>query len=50
MFVDRVGKLESEGGAPLYLQLQRLLRTAIDRHVLAPDEALTGCRASERPR
>src|SRR5438445_2192547 len=40
MFVDRVGKLESESAAPLYLQLQRLLRTAIDRHVLAPDEAL----------
>jgi len=32
--------LESESAAPLYLQLQRLLRTAIDRHVLAPDEAL----------
>src|SRR5438128_6972017 len=40
MFVDRVGKLETGSGAPLYLQLQRLLRTAIDRHVLAPDEAL----------
>lgn len=40
MFVDRVGNLDSQGGAPLYLQLQRLLRSAIERHVLAPDEAL----------
>lgn len=40
MFVERVGKLEEEGGAPLYLQLQRLLRSAIERHVLEPDEAL----------
>src|SRR5438046_10405263 len=40
MFVERIGKLESESGSPLYLQLQRLLRSAIDRHVLAPDEAL----------
>jgi GntR family transcriptional regulator len=40
MFVERVGKLQSEGGAPLYLQLQRLLRSAIDRNVLAPDEVL----------
>lgn len=40
MFVDRVGKLEAESSAPLYLQLQRVLRSAIERHVLAPDEAL----------
>ena len=40
MFVDRVGKLDSESGAPLYMQLQRVLRTAIETHVLAPDEAL----------
>jgi GntR family transcriptional regulator len=40
MFVDRVGKLDNRSGAPLYLQLQRLLRSAIDRHVLSPDEAL----------
>jgi len=40
MFVDRVGKLDSRSGAPLYLQLQRVLRSAIERHVLAPDEAL----------
>lgn len=40
MFVDRVGKLESESGAPLYLQLQRVLRSAIERRVLEPDEAL----------
>ena len=40
MFVDRVGKLDSRSGAPLYVELQRLLRSAIERHVLAPDEAL----------
>ena len=40
MFVERVGKLSDRGGAPLYLQLQRVLRSAIERHVLAPDEAL----------
>jgi GntR family transcriptional regulator len=40
MFVERVGKLDSANGAPLYLQLQRVLRSAIERHVLAPDEAL----------
>jgi GntR family transcriptional regulator len=40
MFVERVGKLESESGTPLYLQLQRLLHNAIERQVLAPDEAL----------
>jgi GntR family transcriptional regulator len=40
MFVDRVGRLDSQSGAPLYLKLQRVLRSAIERHVLAPDEAL----------
>jgi GntR family transcriptional regulator len=40
MFVDRIGRLERDGGAPLYLQLQRMLGSAIERHVLAPDEAL----------
>jgi GntR family transcriptional regulator len=40
MFVERVGRFESGDGAPLYLQLQRILRSAIERHVLAPDEAL----------
>lgn len=40
MFVERIGKLDPESGAPLYLQLQRVLRSAIERHVLAPDEAL----------
>src|SRR5438067_11534706 len=40
MFVGRGGQLQSERGAPLYLQLQRQLRSAIGRHVLAPDEAL----------
>jgi GntR family transcriptional regulator len=40
MFVDRVGRLDSQSSAPLYLQLQRVLRSAIERQVLSPDEAL----------
>lgn len=40
MFVDRVGHLQPASGAPLYRQLQRMLRSAIERNVLAPDEAL----------
>jgi len=40
MFVERVGRLDTKGGAPLYLQLQRVLRSAIESHVLTPDEAL----------
>src|SRR5579872_4999262 len=40
MFVERVGKLDGRSGAPLYLQLQRLLRSAIETHILSPDEAL----------
>ena len=39
MFVERIGKL-SGNGAPLYLQLQQLLRRAIESDVLKPDEAL----------
>lgn len=40
MFVDRVGRLDSGSNAPLYLQLQRVLRSAIENLILAPDEAL----------
>lgn len=40
MIVDRIGRLEAESAAPLYLQLQRVLRDAIERRVLGPDEAL----------
>ena len=40
MFVDRVGRLDDRSSAPLYLQLQRVLRTAIERQILSPDEAL----------
>jgi len=40
MFVDRIGRLDSRSRAPLYLQLQRVLRSAIERQVLSPDEAL----------
>jgi GntR family transcriptional regulator len=40
MFVERIGSLEPHSGVPLYLQLQRRLRNAIEHSVLAPDEAL----------
>src|SRR4029078_11393184 len=40
MFVDRIGRLDSRSTAPLYLQLQRVLRSAIERQVLEPEEAL----------
>ncbi len=40
MFVDRVGPLPEGDTAPLYRQFQRLLRDAIERQVLSPDEAL----------
>jgi len=40
MFVERVGALKDGDSAPLYLQLQRVLRDAIERQVLQPDEAL----------
>lgn len=40
MFVDRVGRLEAGNSAPLYLQLQRVLRDAIEQQILKPDEAL----------
>ena len=40
MFVERVGRLNEGDPAPLYQQLQRVLRSAIERQVLAPDEAL----------
>jgi len=40
MFVERVGMLRDGDSAPLYLRFQRLLRDAIERHVLQPDEAL----------
>lgn len=40
MFVERIGALEPASGVPLYLQLQRRLRTAIEQSVLTPDEVL----------
>lgn len=40
MFVERVGGLLAGDSAPLYLQLQRVLRTAIESHILSADEAL----------
>lgn len=40
MFVERVGRLREEDSTPLYRQLQRVLRDAIERQVLKSDEAL----------
>ncbi len=40
MFVEKVGRLPAGDSAPLYLQLQRVLRQAIESHVLSTDEAL----------
>jgi GntR family transcriptional regulator len=40
MFIERVGALQTADSAPLYLQLQRILRDAIERGVLHADEAL----------
>ncbi|MGH8304626.1 MAG: GntR family transcriptional regulator, partial [Steroidobacteraceae bacterium] len=35
-----LGKLDQESSLPLYQQLQRALRQAIETHVLGPDDAL----------
>lgn len=40
VLVERIGPLQSDSRAPLYRQLQRVLRDAIERGVLHPDEAL----------
>ena len=39
-FSETIGRLDEQGRAPLYQQLQRALRSAISKNVLAPDEAL----------
>ena len=39
-FSKIIGSLDEQNRAPLYQQLQRALRTAIDNNLLAPDEAL----------
>jgi GntR family transcriptional regulator len=39
-FADRIGRLDSAGHAPLYLQLQKQLREAIQKQVLSPNDAL----------
>jgi GntR family transcriptional regulator len=38
--IDSVGSLQKGDPTPLYLQLQRILRDAIDAHVVKADEAL----------
>ena len=35
-----VGPLNPRGSLPLYQQLQRALKVAIDQHILSPDDAL----------
>ena len=39
-FSEIIGTLDQQNRAPLYQQLQRALRTAINKELLAPDEAL----------
>lgn len=39
-FSDRIGRLDERDHAPLYRQLQRSLREAIQNRVLGPDDAL----------
>ena len=39
-FADRIGRIDQQDHAPLYRQLQRLLRGAIQEQVLSPDDAL----------
>ena len=39
-FTQIIGRLDEQSRAPLYQQLQRALRVAINNEVLAPDEAL----------
>lgn len=38
--IDSVGPLRKDGPTPLYLQLQKLLRDAIDAHLVKADEAI----------
>lgn len=40
MLIQRIGKLEPDSGVPLYLQLQRRIRSAIENGELSADEAL----------
>lgn len=40
MLAQKIGALEPESGVPLYLQLQKRIREAIEHRVLQPDEAL----------
>ncbi|HXI48254.1 MAG TPA: hypothetical protein VNH39_06660, partial [Steroidobacteraceae bacterium] len=35
-----IGPLDGQGNLPLYQELQRVLRKAIDSRVLGPDDAL----------
>jgi GntR family transcriptional regulator len=39
-FADRIGRLDETDHAPLYRQLQRVLRDAIHNQVLSPEDAL----------
>ncbi|CAN7488650.1 GntR family transcriptional regulator [Phenylobacterium sp. LjRoot225] len=39
-FAERIARLDTDDHAPLYRQLQRAIREAIQKQVLAPDDAL----------
>ena len=39
-FSERIGQLDAKDHAPLYRQLQKVLREAIANHVLGPNDAL----------
>jgi GntR family transcriptional regulator len=39
-FAERIGRIDSQDHAPLYRQLQRLLRESIQNQVLSPEDAL----------
>jgi GntR family transcriptional regulator len=39
-FSDRVGRLEADDALPLYMQLQRVLRSAIENRILTHDAAI----------
>ena len=39
-FSERVGQLRGDAHAPLYVQLQQLVRTAIERRILQQDDAI----------
>ena len=39
-FSERIGQLRGDAHAPLYVQLQQLVRSAIERRILQQDDAI----------